>query len=274
MNNNARSKNIPFFHDFFKNPKYPVFRGLIGFTRNQTFTRESYKKNIDNYSLKQRKQFIMKKLLLITILSAIAMGNLYAQFKTTKTIKNTQNLNLEIPPPPPPAANKTSGPLSNSNASASVYTLTAVRVNIRTGGDNKEFPSKVIVWVKHKNAGVGDWSPFNQLNLDNEMRINSDTEFGLQRQEKLYGDVKLESFQNSGLVLQIKYYPNFFADAWKIENVSLTMEFKDQFGNLHPTLGRKIIAFNNAYGFLNNDYQVMECVADGTFSPLSAMIKK
>jgi hypothetical protein len=48
MNNNARSKHIPLFHDFFKNPKYPVFRGLIGFTRNQTFTRESYKKNKDN----------------------------------------------------------------------------------------------------------------------------------------------------------------------------------------------------------------------------------
>jgi hypothetical protein len=217
----------------------------------------------------------MKKLLLITVLGAFATGNLNAQIRTSKTLRNTQNLNQSIPPPPPPAANKTAGPISNTDASASVYTLTSARVNIRTGSDNKEFPSEVIVWVRAKSTRADwGWSPFYQPNLTNEMRINSDTEFGLQRQEQLRGDIKLESFQGSGLVLDILYMSNLLVDAWKIENVSVTLEFKDQFGNLHPTFGRKTIAFSNAYGFLNFEYRYMECVADGNFAPLSAVIKK
>ncbi len=163
---------------------------------------------------------------------------------------------------------------NDPQTSASVYSLTSVRVNIRTGSDNKEFPSKVLVILKTKSAAITDWSSFNQLNLDNEMRVNSNTEFGLEREAQLRGVVALDAFQKDGLKLIIKYLPNFFADAWKIENISVTIEFKDQFGNLHPSLGSKTIIFGNAFGFLNNDYQVMECVTDGTFAPLTAVIKK
>ncbi|MDP3360113.1 MAG: hypothetical protein Q8S41_12285 [Lutibacter sp.] len=218
----------------------------------------------------------MKKLLLITMLYAIAISNLNAQIKTSKTLRNTQNLNLVIPPPPPPppTISKTSDPISNTGVAASVYTLTSARVNIRTGNDNKEFPSKILVTLKTKATPISDWSPFYQLNLDNEMRINSNTEFGLERDVQLRGESKLEAFQNSGLIMRIIYLPNFFADAWKIENITLVLEFKNQFGNPHPTLGSKTIVFSNAYGFLNNEYRYMECITDGSFNPLTAVISK
>lgn len=106
------------------------------------------------------------------------------------------------------------------------------------------------------------------------MKINSDTEFGLERSPQQHGEARLDSFQTAGLRMFIRYRPNFFADAWKIEKVSLVLEFKDQYGNLHPSLGNKTIEFSNAYGFLNNDYQVMECTTDGSFSPLTAVIKR
>lgn len=180
------------------------------------------------------------------------------------------NLNLNKPVKATTVTKTTTDP----QTPASVYSLTSVRVNVRTGSDNKEFPSMVLVTLKTKSAAGGDWSPFYQQNLGNEMRVNSNTEFGLERDAQLRGVATLDAFQKDGLKLILKYYPNFFADAWKIENISLVLEFKDQFGNLHPSLGSKTIAFSNAFGFLNNEYQVMECVTDGSFAPLTAVIKK
>lgn len=217
----------------------------------------------------------MKKILFILILSVTVSSLIHAQAVTRAKYSSVKTTNLkpipvetQTPPPPPPPP-----PAPKSEASASVYSLSSVRVNIRTGNDNKEFPSKVNVIVKTRDALNSDLSPFSQKSLDNEMRVNSDTEFGLEPDAQLRGDAKLEDFQKSGLKLQIYYYANFFADAWKIESVSMTIEFKDQFGNLHPTLGRKTIVFTNAYGFLNYDYRIMECVTDGSFTPITAVIK-
>ena len=84
-------------------------------------------------------------------------------------------------------------------------------------------------------SAPAEWRTYVQQNLGNEMRINSETEFGLGLEAQ---PISLETFQKSGLVLRIQYNPNIIFDAWKIESVSLTLEFKDQNGNLHPSLGR------------------------------------
>jgi hypothetical protein len=208
----------------------------------------------------------MKKLLFLILVVGLQISLTSAQ----QISKANLNLNKPVKTNALTQTKTTTDP----QTPASVYSLTSVRVNIRTGSDNKEFPSKVFVTLKTKSAAIGDWSSFIQMNLDNEMRVNSNTEFGLEREVQLRGIAALDAFQKDGLKLIIKYLPNFFADAWKIENISLTIEFKDQYGNLHPTLGSKTIVFGNAFGFLNNDYQVMECVTDGSFAPLTAVIKK
>lgn len=218
----------------------------------------------------------MKKLLFFTFLSVLVLSTSTAQIiqKPIAPVKKTGIIKTVPPAPPAPAPASTNKSTTTDTQNTLVYILTAVRVNIRTGSDNKEFPSKILVTLKTKAAPISDWSPFYQLNLDNEMRINSNTEFGLERDVQLRGESKLEAFQNSGLIMRIIYLPNFFADAWKIENITLVLEFKDQFGNPHPTLGSKTIVFSNAYGFLNNEYRYMECITDGSFNPLTAVISK
>jgi hypothetical protein len=217
----------------------------------------------------------MKKLLFITILLAFIISTASSQIiqKTAPAVKQNVIIKTIPPPPPPPAPppSTTNKSTTTGNQNAPVYSLTSARVSIRTGNDNKEFPSKVFVTLMAKSTPA-NWRNYIQINLDNEMRINSDTEFGLDLEGR--PPTPLETFQTAGLKLSISYEPNFFADAWKIENVSLTLEFKDQNSNLHPTLGHKTIVFSNAYGFLNNEFRYMECVTDASFAPLTAVIKK
>lgn len=214
----------------------------------------------------------MKKLLLITILAAFTISKATSQIiqKSVPPVKKIiiKTVPSQPPPPPPPAAtNKTD---ATSNQYTPVYTLTSARVIIKTGNDNKEFPSTVHVTLMAKSTPA-NWRNYIQTNLGNEMRINSNTEFGL----NLVGaPTPLETFQQSGITLSIGYTPNFFADAWKIESVSLILEFKDQNGNLHPSLGSKTIVFSNAYGFLNFEFLYMKCYTDASFSPLTAAIQR
>ena len=216
------------------------------------------------------------KILFLSILIVFAASAARAQIKT-----KVQKTRLQAPskiidpepaepktPPSPPPTNKSS---NTSSQDIPVYTLTSARVNIRTGNDNKEFPSQVLVTLMAKSTPQ-DWRNYIQINLGNEMKINSDTEFGLDLEGR--APTPLETFQKAGLTLRINYVPNFFADAWKIESVSLILEFNDQNGNLHPSLGRKTIVFSNAYGFLNNDFRYMKCFTDESFSPLTAVISK
>jgi hypothetical protein len=151
-----------------------------------------------------------------------------------------------------------------------VYTLTNARVSIITGKDNKEFPSVVTTHLYQKGKGVLFGSP----EIRNEMQVNSTFEFGLTKWTNTgnIGSFLLTDLQQSGIKLCIFYHPNLFTDAWRIEGISVTLEFKDQNGNLHPALGKKTIVFNNANGFLNRWERYFECTADGSFNPVISLI--
>ncbi len=215
----------------------------------------------------------MQKIVFFITLALLAI-NTQAQIKPDvdrSKVKRTPAVPATAPAPPPAPVNKTTDP---ANTPVAVYSLTSVRVKIKTGNDNKEFPSRVIVGLGTRNTPQGQANPFTQFTLTNEMRINTETEFGLDRDSQLRGETKLDAIQSSGLRFFINYTPNLIFDAWKIESISVVLEFRDQFGNLHPTLGSKTIVFSNAYGFLNNEYHILECTIDGYFSPLTAVIKK
>ena len=226
----------------------------------------------------------MKKLLIITLFATCMNGSLIAQTKLyEKPVKSTQTLkSIPAPAPAPaPTMNKTTAPIPNAAAPASVYSLTSARINIRTGADNKEFPSNVSFCLYQKNYDVNkrdnweDFGLFEVRQLKNEMKINSNTEMGLGYINN--GNVSknyLSNIQNNGLIFEIIYDPNFFADAWKIEGITLTLEVKDQNGNYHPTLGTKIIDFQNATGFLNGEYRRMVCTIDGSLNGITASIEK
>ncbi len=177
--------------------------------------------------------------------------------KTTTTTKTKTVL-----PAPAPATNN------------NIYTLTSARVTIKTGNDNKEYLSQVTVLLNASAVGSSMVQPGE--NMRNEMKINSNFEFGLLKPYWSTSEDNrlLSSFQKEGLLLTIHYLPNLITDAWKIEGVTLTLEFRDQNGNLHPTHGNKTIVFNNASGFLNYWDRKMECRADASFTPLNSSIKQ
>ena len=213
----------------------------------------------------------MKKLLFIVFIILVS-NKIVAQVfqKPVPTIKQSTIIKTAPPIPPPPQEPSTNKSTGSANQNMPVYALTSARLVIKTGNDNKEFPSAVGVTLMAKSA-PSNWRTYIQTNLGNEMRINSDTEFGL---DVAGAPIPLEIFQQSGLSLSISYTPNFFADAWKIESVSLKLEFKDQNGNLHPSLGNKTIVFSNAYGILNNDFRYMKCYSDASFLPVTAAIQR
>jgi hypothetical protein len=220
----------------------------------------------------------MKKVIFLSLLTVLVISAAQAQLKQqvdkskVKKVETPKELKpvpatQEAPPapPPPPAVNKTA-----TTEEVPIYALTSVRVKVKTGNDNKEFPSKVHARLMARSTPA-NWRNYLQINLNNEMKINSETEFGL----ALEGPpTPLTTFQTAGLEFNISYEPNFFADAWKIEGLTLILEFKDQKGNLHPTLGYKTIVFSNAYGFLNGEFRNMKCVTDASFAPLTANIFK
>jgi len=221
----------------------------------------------------------MKQLFVFTLTLFFITSTVFSQISLPKPatvkrdtvkkiiVQNKTTPTAATPPPPPPP------PPSSTNKEASIYKLTSARVSILTGNDNKEFPSEVSVYLRA--TGLPDAMLQPGANLKNEMKSNSWNEFGLQHSDRATSDCwLLSSFQSRGLLLRIWYNPNFMTDAWRIEGVKLTLEFKDQFGNLHPTYCNKTIVFNNTSGFLDNGYRTMECKADASFVPLTSSIKQ
>ncbi|WP_407528077.1 hypothetical protein PDL71_08550 [Lacibacter sp. MH-610] len=195
----------------------------------------------------------MNKLFIVTILTLLEMATVNAQILNPTRITTLKPIKTSQVP---------------------VYTLTNARVSITTGRDNKEFPSEVTVWLIQKGKGILFQQPGS--NTRNEMQVNSTNEFGLYKWTNTVniGSFLLTDIQQSGIILRILYLPHLFTDAWRIEGISVTLEFKDQNGNLHPTLGKKTIVFNNTSGFLNDWEKFFECRADGSFTPIISTILK
>lgn len=152
-----------------------------------------------------------------------------------------------------------------------VYSLTSAWVTVRTGNDNKESPSTFLLYIMENSGAWGEGRElFAQQNQypTAELRTNSTNDIPLQIFPSTAADAfSLTNLQYKGLRFVITYYPNFFADAWKIETVTLTLEFKDQNGALHPTMGTKTIQFNISNGLLTNTKQVLTGTTDGFFIP-------
>jgi hypothetical protein len=171
------------------------------------------------------------------------------------------------------------------------YLLAVVQVTLKTGADNKESLSNISIELAVPDSAFGI---FAQNNLSNELKSNSYTTIGLAKSTsytsgyhpnsiptiyytKATGiqNIRLSDVEKYGLSLRIIYKPNFFADAWKIENVSLKLEFRDVNGNLHPGLGQKTIDFSNAATFLDNyDKRILICTADKYFNPLTSFVTR
>ncbi|MCG2616765.1 hypothetical protein LZZ85_20870 [Terrimonas sp. NA20] len=250
----------------------------------------------------------MKRIVLLSTLLALATVTVMAQQTTRPTVvkptavKNTPAPVLKAPEPskgivttPPPPSTPTNPPPAPAPAPAQSstvveYKLTKVRVRITTGRDNKESPSEVYTKFSLPEQYASSYCAFAQWNMQNEMPVNDYIEVGLNKhananlslistkltmsnpeQLKTGGkDILLSDIQKYGGRLMIKYYPHLFTDAWRIENVTLMLEFRDKNDNLHPVHGSKTLSFANAKTFLNagnERYLICEVGTD-----LSAMV--
>ena len=178
-----------------------------------------------------------------------------------------------------------------AQAANTIYLLSSAKVTIKTGNDNKESLSNLSVELAVRDAA---YSIFVQNNCTNEFRPNSEVPIGLEKSNSytsgynpasiptLYStsatgtkSIQLSDVEKYGLSLRIIYKPNFFTDAWKIEQLTLALEFRDANGNLHAVSGQKTIVFSNAATFLDNfDKRILICTADNYFNPLTSFVTK
>lgn len=218
-------------------------------------------------------------------------------------MENNRNLNRNLNPnikpgikavgtttPPSTTAPNYGTNIYNSNTDLNEYYLKKATVNIWTGNDNKEANACVnINLYTNTNSNYqmqGDASNTNLVgaiscnpNDTREYTINSKNTFQLQIAEVAWdmitytpdyrpGEISLAAFNKNGLSLIIYYAPNFFTDAWKIDKVELTVEFKKADGSLHPQLGNKTIVFTKS-ALLTESNDRIKLVTDKFMFPLN-----
>lgn len=218
----------------------------------------------------------MKKLYFILLLTTLTASVTQAQI-TRPTVARKKVTTNPIPPAPAPAPPPAPTAPPPASKPAPVFSLTGVVVKIRTGADSKESPSEVILNLY--NAATGKIcfqhaSPINTLfeaGSDLEFRLIRFSRPGIPAQE-ITNSLQLSSLQTNGIRFDVGYSPNFFMDAWSVRGLTLTLEIKDQYGNPHPTLGTKVIHFNNAIGMMDQGKQSLKCYIDGNFNALNAAI--
>lgn len=218
----------------------------------------------------------MKKLHFILLLVTIITGAAQAQV-TRPTVARKKVMMNPVPPPPPPAPAPAATPTAPPPASkpAPVFSLTGVLVRVGTGADNKESPSAVTMNLYNATTGricFQQATPINTLfdaGSDLTFKLVKFSRPGIPAQE-ITNSLLLSSLQSKGTRFEISYSPNFILDAWSVRGVTLTLEIKDQYGNAHPTLNNKVIAFNTAIGMMDAGKQFLKCYIDGDFNALNA----
>lgn len=179
---------------------------------------------------------------------------------------------------------------NNTPAPVTTYYLCSAKVNIFTGNDNKELPSIVNLNLyrlsKSRFASAGSNDPTLMFNYmmqgDNkqEFKPNSNNQVVLTNLYSFpytfpggtgegyrYSELDLAQIQINGLRLTIGYSPNFILDAWKVEKIILTLEFKDLNGKPHPTMATVTIPFLNASALLKEGNSLLVCEADKFLMP-------
>lgn len=165
----------------------------------------------------------------------------------------------------------------------SQYYLTHASIILKTGTDNKEKESEVVIRVIPglvKNL-TDTHNEFVKILAKNETELIANSvrtlPLGLYMPSTattVNPATSLASFSLNGLGLAIEYKANIVFDAWKIEQAELILHFKDANGIYHPTEGIKTILFNMpANTFLDGFAKhFLVCKADRSFNPMGIKV--
>jgi hypothetical protein len=196
----------------------------------------------------------------------------------------------KTPAPPPPAPPPPPPPPQSAASDNTEYFLASVKVDILTGNDNKELPSIIEIDLRRLTRSVyamgaddGTTLLYNYTHANNdqqEFKPNSNNQIVLTNLYTFpytfpggssvgwrYYELYLGKIQTNGLRLDIRYYPNFILDAWKIEKVTLTLEFKDITGKPHPTMATVVVPFLNISALLKDGNNILKCETDKFLLP-------
>ena len=174
------------------------------------------------------------------------------------------------------------------------YFLVAGTFTIHTGNDNKELPSSFTIklYINGGETQPEDSANPNPLRLQyvghsfgsntTELKVNSSADFQLSTSvDTVWAPQKnnLANIQQHGLRIVITYQPNFPLDAWKIDQLTLTLKFqdRDQITNYHrtghryfsPGMDNKTITFPNVAKLLTAGSPQLDLITDGSLQPIA-----
>jgi hypothetical protein len=172
------------------------------------------------------------------------------------------------------------------------YYLSSVKISLQTGNDNKEAQNSMVTFY----AGLANFNDnyYYKSEKNEEFKINSTNEINLNPvlstadMYRFSGFNKLSYYKQYGFALAIVYDNNVWAtDAWKINNVTVTLEFKDKDGNPYPlpVYSTVTINFSTASGLLGyragddiakneNQLRLLTLGTDQNFNPKPAAFRK
>lgn len=134
------------------------------------------------------------------------------------------------------------------------YFLTGVTFNIQTGNDNKEANNSDVDFNFRTGNGILTYRYFS---YKAEIKANSTISIAPNQcmipnpPGPFSNQNSLQYYKQNGIRLDIIYNNQKFAsDAWKINSVSVTLQFTNRNGRLSPTYGKKTISFPGATGIL------------------------
>jgi len=219
----------------------------------------------------------MKKYIssLLLLLCTACYG--YAQLPTRPVPTKKMVKPLDIPSQPSTTPTTPAAPTAPppAPAPAPIYSLSGVSVKIKTGADNKESLSTVLLNLYNTSTNVLCFQHPQTINAqfdsNSEMQFRL-VRFSMQGRPDNAPSLLLNSIQNNGLRFDIGYSPNFIFDAWKVQGVTLVLEFSDQFGKPHPSLSSVPIQISNAVGMLDGTNNKMSCYIDKNFRSLNSTI--
>lgn len=159
------------------------------------------------------------------------------------------------------------------------YFLSVARITIKTGNDNKDAGAKLILRV-YPTTGTDNYRKGYLLDsYTQELKKWGNDEIPLPRASEFDQSFNsLANYKQTGVMVDVLYdtwggpYPPL--DAWKIEEISVTLEFRDKNQNLHPTMGSRIIHFPNSNPYLDFTKWHVFCKTDQYFNPLPISVTK
>ncbi|MGC4100006.1 hypothetical protein [Ferruginibacter sp.] len=132
------------------------------------------------------------------------------------------------------------------------YFLAGAVIKVTTGSDNKEAnTSTAFFYIRPRKAGGA--VAYKLADYAAELKANQSIDLRLDRATTLNtAQNSLQYFKQNGLSVVVAYCnKNFCTDAWKINGISITLEFKDVNGNPAPSgYGSKTINFPVSSGTL------------------------